>query len=124
MHLTRRHRPAGCPTIFALAGIRLQGDVGPFTTWTSKRQGVVILLKAPPDKPASRLQASRRRTMKAASILWNALPSITRSSWARACLSARLRITPFVLFYYFMATSDHATIETIRHLTAEPMSLT
>jgi hypothetical protein len=59
--------------------------------------------------------------MKAAAILWNALSSISRSSWRRACLSARLRITPFALFFYLMATSDHAAIDTIRRLTNEPM---
>jgi len=123
MHLTKRHKPSGCPTIFALAALRLQGDVGPFTTWTSKRQGVVILLKAPPDKPASRLQFARRQTMRAAAINWNALSSISRSSWRRACKSAQLRITPFALYFYFVTKRDHAVIDTIRQNTGEPLPL-
>jgi hypothetical protein len=123
MHLTKRHRPAGTPTIFALAAMRLQGDIGPFTTWTSKRQGVVILLKAPPDKPPSRLQFARRQAMRAAAINWNALSSVSRSSWRRACIYAQLRITPFALFFYFLDKRDHAVIDTIRRITREPMTL-
>jgi hypothetical protein len=123
MHLTKRHKPSSCPTIFALAGLRLQGDVGPYTTWTSKRQGVVILLKAPPDKPASRLQFARRQAMRAAAINWNAMSSISRSSWQTACKSAQLRITPFALYFYLMTKRDHAVIDTIRRNTGEPLPL-
>lgn len=49
------------------------------------------------------------------------MSSIARSSWRTACLSARLRITPFALYYYLMATRDHAAIQTIRRLTGEQM---
>lgn len=121
MHLTKRHKPSGTPTIFALAAMRLQGDVGPYTTWTSKRQGVVILLKAPPDKPPSRLQFARRQAMRAAAINWNALTSIARSSWRRACITAQLRITPFALYFYFLTKRDNAAINTIRQNTGEPL---
>jgi hypothetical protein len=69
------------------------------------------------------LQFTRRQAMRAAAINWNALPSISRSSWRRACKQAQLRITPFALYFYFVTKRDHAAIDTIRRNTREPLPL-
>ena len=96
-------------------GFNTQGDLGPWTFYTSKRKGLVFFQKAPPLEPPSRKQIHQRNKFRLAGMVWRSLTDDQRSSWSRAAVAARLQITGYNLFVYYITTGDSAAIQTIEH---------
>ena len=53
-------------SILRYLGFNTQGDLGPWTFYTSKRKGLVFFAKAPPLEPPSLMQNHKRNKFRLA----------------------------------------------------------
>ena len=84
--------------LFRFLGFNTQGDLGPYTFYTSKRHGLVWFPKSPPLKPPSYLQTVQRNRFRLAAELWRSLTEEERSNWMLAATRAHLWIHGYNLF--------------------------
>ena len=105
------------PKHFTYLGLKIQGDLGPFTCYTNKRGLVVWFLKAPPQEPPSWIQTHERNMWRYVGWAWAALTRPQRDQWEQTARRARLRITGYNLFTYFQITDDEAVMKTVEHQT-------
>lgn len=105
-------------TILRFLGFNTQGDLGPWTFYTSKRRGLVWFTKAPPLEPPSFLQIHQRNKFRLVGLLWSYLDLQQKADWELASKQARLKITGYNLFTYWVMSGDEETIETIMDNTA------
>lgn len=104
------------PSLFRCLGWNTQGDIGPFTFYTSKRKGLIFFLKAPPKELPSEWQIHQRNKWKAAAAAWAATPPLLRKKWQLAADRCHLAATGYNLWIYWQTTGDRAAIATIeRH---------
>lgn len=103
----------GTDKMLCLLGFRIQGDLGPITCYTNKRNQVVWFLKAPPREPPTADQTYMRDKFREIAIAWKALTDEQRQIWLSTQALAHLRITGYDLFTYWVITSDDSTIQTI-----------
>lgn len=103
-------------TFLPLLGFRPTGDVGAFTVYTTRRGAIVWFPRSPPGKPPSPLQTRIRNRFRIAARIWSTLDPQRKQNWLRAAIAAGLKITGYNLFTYWIATQDHATIETVQRL--------
>jgi len=107
----------GDVSLFRFLGWNTQGDLGPFTFYTSTRNALVWYLRAPPTKPPTQLQLLQRAAWTAAATAWSAQTDATRANWELASKRAHLRITGLNLWMYWLLMRDDAAIQTIEHQT-------
>jgi len=100
-------------SILRYLGFNTQGDLGPWTFYTSKRKGLIFFVKAPPLEPPSPLQIHQRNKFRLAGYVWRTLPEPVQKEWQRAALAARLRITGYDLFVHWICRQDDSYIATI-----------
>ena len=105
------------PNLYRFLGFNTQGDIGPYTTYTAKDRGLVIFLRSPPRTPPTRGQAHQRNRFRLVGFCWRALTVEAREAWTQAGRLARLRITGFNLFTYFLIRHDTAAIRTVSRQT-------
>lgn len=98
-------------------GFTLQGDIGPYTMYRSARRKLVIFPKAPPHKPASRLQLWHRMKWTAAARCWKNLCAPHRARWSLAAQRLRLNVSGYNLFLWYCCRKDDALILTIERQT-------
>lgn len=79
----------------------IQGDVGPFTCYTSTRKKIVYFLRAPPLTPASPAQRVLRDRFVEAANAWQLLSNEQREQWQTTCDRASLVCTGYNLFTWF-----------------------
>lgn len=103
--------------ILKFLGFNTQGDLGPWTFYTSKRNGLVWFTKAPPLEPPSLLQTHQRNKFRLAGYIWRALTPEARETWLRAARQANLRISGYNLFVYWITTQDDDAIKTVQRQT-------
>lgn len=99
--------------ILRFLGFNTQGDLGPWTFYTSKRKGLVFFQKAPPLEPPSRKQIHQRNKFRLTAMIWRGLAQQQRDDWNQAALTARLQITGYNLFTYYVTRNDVAAITTV-----------
>lgn len=104
-------------TLFRFWGWNTQGDFGPWTFYTSRRNALVFYLRAPPTKPATVPQARQRALWRAAAYYWSAQSAATKAKWELASQRAHLSITGLNLWIYHYTTRDRNTIATIERQT-------
>lgn len=97
------------------AGFKVQGDFGPITCYTNKRNRVVWFLKAPPRSPPTADQLALREQFRTIALDWKALTDGQRQIWLSTSALAHLRISGYNLFVYWKMTDDDSTIKTIAH---------
>lgn len=97
-----------------LFGWNIQGDLGPVTTYTSRRGRLVLFPRSPPLTPPSPGQAAMRDIWRAAAQLWRLLPPEKRQAWMQLAQIAKLRMHGYALWTYYVRTADDATIETLQ----------
>lgn len=97
----------------ALIGFNVQGDIGPFTVYTSRRGKFVVFDKAPPLTSASYAQLVQRNRWRGAAQNWRELSEEKRDDWERATRRLQLVITGYNLWVYWQTTHDLPTIRTI-----------
>ena len=98
-------------------GFRTQGDLGPWTFYTSKRHGLVWFAKSPPLEPPSDLQTHRRNQFRLIASVWRTLSRDQKNRWKTLAARARLQITYYDLFVYYIKTNDRACIRTLENQT-------
>lgn len=96
------------PTLLAHLGFIVQGDVGPYTTYTRPGRKTVTFLQAPPKKPPSLRQLHQRNKYGLAALLWWNLTAQARAAWLRAANAASLRITGWNLWVAVHSGADPA----------------
>jgi len=102
-------------TLLRFLGMNTQGDVGPWTFYTSKRNGLVWFVKAPPLEPPSRLQTKQRNRFRLVAAVWRSLGSQRREVWKVACERAYLQITPYNFFTYYLMSGDEHAVRTVEN---------
>jgi len=107
----------------SLLGLKIQGDLGPFTCYTSQRGRIVWFLKAPPKEPATWEQKMRRNVFAFAAQCWQTMEPETRQRWNEAARRANLRISGYNLLTYFISTDDREVLRTIMNQTGIVLEL-
>jgi len=104
------------PNLFAYMGWNCQGDLGPFTSYTSKRGKTVFFVKSPPKCPPSNPQIIQRTKFKIVAQYWQAHTQTQRDAWEHCTKKLRLKITGYNLFIWYHLIGDRQTLATIeRH---------
>ena len=103
------------PYFHAFLGWNATGDLGDLTAYTATGRATVWFEKTPPKKPPSYHQIVNRNRFRAIAQAWRNLPDSKRANWLLAAETARLSITGYALFVYWMTTHREATIRTIEH---------
>jgi hypothetical protein len=100
-------------SLLRFTGLKVQGDIGPLTCYTSRRNRIVWYLRAPPEQPPSPLQISQRNRFRGAASTWRSLPAATRATWIEAAKLAHLRISGYCLWTYHIVADRDDIIRTI-----------
>lgn len=109
--------------ILRYLGFNTQGDLGPWTFYTSQRKGLVWFIKSPPLEPASFLQTHYRNLFRAAARVWNSLPENERDNWLDAAELTHLEVHGYNLFVYVAVTQDASFVPTLERLTGRSLVL-
>lgn len=99
--------------ILRFLGFNTQGDLGPFTFYTSKRKGLVFFVKAPPLEPASIAQQHQRNRFAMASGSWRQMTVHQRAQWQLAAERAGLKVTGLNLYMYWVLKQDNEVLATV-----------
>jgi hypothetical protein len=105
------------PKLFRFLGFSTQGDLGPWTFYTSRRGALVFFRRITHIDSTSELQLISRHAFSAAARAWMTFSKDTKALWERASKKAGLRITGYNLYVYWFCTDDRAAIATIEHQT-------
>ena len=100
-----------------LCGISLQGDIGPYTTYTNKQHKLVVFPRAPPDKPATPEQLVYRNAFRAAASAWQQLTGEQRRAYQAAASAAHARCTGYNIWVYYQMRNDNAALDTLERQT-------
>jgi len=103
--------------LFRYLGWNTQGDLGPYTFYTSKRKGLVWFVKAPPKSPPTWKQRLQRTRFQNAALLWHQLTPDQRAAWTTATARAHLKVTAYNFFLYVHLRRDWAAARTVQHQT-------
>lgn len=98
-------------------GFNTQGDLGPLTTYTSRRGKLVYFPRAPPKEPASAEQFLQRTKFRMTGNAWRAAAATKRTAWETLSKRANLRVTGYNLFTYWHMTGDNKAIDTLANQT-------
>ncbi len=105
------------PHIFQFLGVNTNGDIGPYTIYTSQRHRLVIFLKTWPKDPASYNQKLNRDRWRHAGIRWRNLPPSTRNDWKRLAKAANLTISGYNLYMHYITGPPRTIVQTLQRLT-------
>jgi len=103
--------------LLRLLGYNTQGDLGPWTFYTSRRRQLVFFLRAPPKVPASQLQNAQRNKFRLAANLWNELTPADQNQWEIASKRSSSKCTGYDIFVWWVCRQDNPTIETLQRNT-------
>lgn len=102
--------------ILFLCGFGVQGDIGPWTTYTATNRGPhgkVIFLKSWLKDPTSPRQKVHRDRVRAAAAAWQTLTPTAKKNWERVTLKLSLPLTGYNLFTHWHMVGDDSNIETL-----------
>ena len=105
------------PSIFQYLGTNTNGDLGPYTFYTSHRNRLVVFLKTWPHDPATFHQTLYRNRWRHAALRWRGLTPQTRLLWKTIARKANLTITGYNLFIFYILGNHNQHIETLQRLT-------
>jgi hypothetical protein len=108
---------SGPPLIPAMIGLTVQGDLGGWTFYTSKRGQIVFYPQAPPLNPASYDQAHYRNRFRASAQQWRQLSLASKRAWTTVAHHASLTITGYNLWTAWYMTNDTNMIRTLERQT-------
>ncbi len=102
------------PLLFSLLASRVNGDLGPYTFYTSTRKKLVIFPKTWPKDPATYHQNLYRLRWRHAAARWQSLSQTLRDKWETMAKKAHLTITGYNLFIYYILDKNIKTVETVQ----------
>ncbi len=105
------------PNIFQFLGVNTNGDLGPYTIYTSHRKRLVVFLKTWPKDPATYNQTLNRNRWRHAALRWRSLDQATRDDWRDLARRANLTISGYNLFVHYILGHGTPTVETCQRLT-------
>lgn len=94
--------------LIAISGLYISGDVGPYTTYTSKRHRKVVYLRSPPLKPPTAAQIAQRARFTAVAADWRATSANDKAAWEQCTLRTSIPMTGYNLFT-FAETAANST---------------
>jgi len=104
------------PQLTQYLGFAAQGDLGPWTMYTSKAMGphgIVIFAKAWLKDPTSPRQKAHRDRIRAAAAAWKALTPEARANWERTTKVLSIKLTGYNVFTHWWMIGDDKVIETL-----------
>lgn len=84
--------------LISICGWTVQGDLGGWTTYTSRRHGLVFYAKAPPLTPPTWAQSLIRLNFSNAAAAWSAMTQSAKDDYQRANSLCHSRMTAYNLF--------------------------
>jgi len=90
------------------------GDFGPWTTYTSPKQGIVIFLKASLKDAASPAQIAHRNRWRTAVANWHAATPDERARWMLAARRCQIPFNGIALWIHFSYSQDADALATLR----------
>ena len=91
-------------------GLNIQGDVGPYTMYTSIRGQIVAFPRVPPLSPPSPSQEAIREYFRQAAREWRALTAEERAGWAKLAQACNLGITGYNLWTHYVRAPNYDSL--------------
>lgn len=104
------------PSIFQYLGVNTNGDLGPYTFYTSHRKRLVVFPKSWPKDPATYHQTLYRNRWRHAAVRWQELSAQTRSDWETMAKRAHCTVSGYNLFVFYILGKGTKVIETIQRV--------
>lgn len=104
------------PTLFQMIGYLTNGDIGPWTFYTSTRGRLVFFPKTYPKDPATYHQTLYRNKWRHAGLRWQLLDQTTKDLWELAAKRNHLTVSGFNLFIFYILGNHTKYIETIERI--------
>jgi len=111
MSLTPRNR------LLNYAGLRLNGDIGPLTTYHNKRRSLIIYVARRRAKALSPKQRYQLIRLQTAAHAWSRLTPHKRNQYRLAAARARLACSGYALFIATQLKPDPKALATLARLT-------
>lgn len=106
-----------------MLGLRVSGDLGEMTMYTTRHLRMVIYPKSPPQMPATPGQVRHRTRWAIAVENWKALPDYTRDEWERVSIEASLMMTGHNLWMHFSFSQDQESLASLNRQANASLSL-
>lgn len=104
------------PSIFQFLGVNTNGDLGPYTFYTSHRHRLVVFPKTWPKDPATYHQTLYRNRWRHAALRWQQLTPETRRDWETMAKRAHCTVSGYNLFVFYILGKGTKVIETIQRV--------
>lgn len=105
------------PAIWQYLGVLTNGDLGPYTFYTSHRKRLVVFPKTWPKDPATIHQTLLRNRWRHIAAHWRFLPEETRQLWEDLSKRANATVTGYNLYMYYMLDKGLGVIKTLERQT-------
>ncbi len=105
------------PSIYQYLGVLTNGDLGPYTFYTSKRKHLVVFPKTWPKDPPSYHQGLNRDRWRHAALRWRSLDQSIRDRWKLLGTKANLTITGYNLYMHYITGKGTGTVEACERVT-------
>lgn len=107
----------------SIIGLMVSGDIDGITIYTDRHGRKVNYKKAPPEKPASVLQAAQRGRFRDAMTNWKAAGEAVQVDWENASLRSSLCMTGLNLWLHFSLKGSAEGLATFSHQTAIALNM-
>ena len=105
------------PHLHQFLGLLTNGDLGPYTMYTSQRNRLVVFQKTWPKDPATYNQTLHRNRWRHAAVRWRGLEQSLRDDWERLSKAGHCTVTGYNLFIYYITGKGTAAVRTIERQT-------
>lgn len=105
------------PSIWQFIGILTNGDLGPYTFYTSRRKRLVVFPKTWPKDPATYHQTLNRDRWRHAALRWKGIGQSTRTAWTELATAANCNVSGYNLFMHYILGKGSLTIRTLQQNT-------
>ncbi len=102
------------PLLYQFLGLLTNGDIGPYTMYTTRRNELVFFLKTWPKDPATYHQNLNRNRFRQAAARWRLLDQPTRDLWETLSKKANCVVTGYNLFVIYMLNKNQQCIRTLQ----------
>lgn len=102
------------PSIWQFIGVLTNGDLGPYTFYTSHRKRLVVFPKTWPKDPATYHQGLNRDRWRHAALIWNNLSRSTRSAWNELATRGNCNVSGYNLYMHYIVGKGTKAIQTLQ----------